>query len=346
MDEHAALSGEQEPTTDGLALINQLQNGHQQIQSELRKVIIGQQEVVDQIFIALFAGGHCLLTGVPGLAKTRLIHTLAQILELQFKRIQFTPDLMPADIIGTDIIEEDRTTGHRTLKFIKGPIFANILLADEINRTPPKTQSALLEAMQEHRVTTGGETYLLPEPFFVLATQNPIELEGTYPLPEAQLDRFMFNINIDYLPEDEEVLVVTSTTKVEQVQINKILSGEDMLAFQKVVRQVPVAEEVVRYAVRLVAHSRPGLNGSPDFVDQWVNWGAGLRASQYLILGGKARALLQGRYHVSCNDIKALAQPVMRHRILTNFYAEAEKITSAEIITKLLDLVPEPKSGL
>ncbi len=271
---------------------------------------------------------------------------MAQILDLDFKRIQFTPDLMPADIIGTDVIEEDRTTGRRVLNFIKGPIFANIILADEINRTPPKTQAALLEAMQEHKVTAGGKTYTLEEPFFVLATQNPIELEGTYPLPEAQLDRFMFNVVMDYLPEDQEVEVVSSTTSSFIPELECVITGREITEFQKVVRKVPLAEEVARYAVRLVSASRPNSDNSPDFVKSWVSWGAGLRASQYLILGAKARAIMEGRYNVSIKDIKALALPVLRHRVLTNFYAESEKVTSVDIIDKLVDAVPEPKSGL
>lgn len=331
---------------EDLAFIEQLKDGSKKIKNELRKTIIGQEEIIEQVLLALYTGGHCLITGVPGLAKTLLIKTIAQILDLKFKRIQFTPDLMPSDIIGTDVIEEDRTTGHRMLQFVKGPVFANIILADEINRTPPKTQAALLEAMQEHRVTAGGNTYELEEPFFVLATQNPIELEGTYPLPEAQLDRFMFNIVVDYLPEDDEVQVVTSTTSDFEPNLRHVFTGAEVVQFQKVVRKVPLSEQVARYAVRLVAASRPGNPNAPDFVKNWVSWGAGLRASQYLILGGKARAILSGRYNVSINDIKALALPVLRHRILTNFYAESEKITSEDIIRRLLETVSEPKSGL
>ncbi len=339
------FAAQTEPKQD-VALIEKLKEGSSKIVAELRKAIVGQDEVVTQVLIALFTGGHCLITGVPGLAKTLLIRTLARILDLDFKRIQFTPDLMPADIIGTDVIEEDRITGKRALTFIKGPIFANIILADEINRTPPKTQAALLEAMQEHRVTAGGKTYTLQEPFFVLATQNPIELEGTYPLPEAQLDRFMFNIVMDYLPEDDEVQVVTSTTSNFVPEPQQVIAGQEILEFQQVVRKVPLSEEVARYAVRLVAASRPTNPGSPEFVKNWVSWGAGLRASQYLILGAKARAIMQGRYNVSTTDIKALAHPVLRHRILTNFYAESEKIGSVDIIHRLLETVPEPKSGL
>ena len=321
--------------------------GRQRILDELRKVIVGQDEVVDQILIALFTGGHCLITGVPGLAKTLLVKTLAGILDLSFKRIQFTPDLMPADITGTEILDEDG--GVRSLRFVKGPVFAQIILADEINRTPPKTQAALLEAMQEYHVTAAGRTYVLERPFFVLATQNPIELEGTYPLPEAQLDRFMFNIVMTYLSEDEEVRVVTETTSAERVQPQRVLAGPDILQFQQIVRQVLVAEDVARYAVRLVDASRPGRAGRAgrvEFVDKWIKWGAGLRASQALILGGKARALMHGRYHVSVGDIQALALPILRHRVITNFYAESEQIDSEGIVARLLDAVPPPKSGL
>ncbi|MFQ6112711.1 MAG: AAA family ATPase [bacterium] len=331
---------------EDLVLVEKLREGSKKIISELRKIIVGQDEVIHQVLIVLYTGGHCLITGVPGLAKTLLIKTIAQIMDLKFKRIQFTPDLMPADIIGTDIIEEDRTTGQRILKFVRGPVFANIILADEINRTPPKTQAALLEAMQEHRVTAGGTTYNLEKPFFVLATQNPIELEGTYPLPEAQLDRFMFNIVMDYLPEEQEVEVVTSTTSNYVPEFERVITGQEVVEFQKVVRKVPLSEQVAQYAVRLVNASRPNHRNELQFVNDWVSWGAGLRASQYLILGGKARAILQGRYNVSVKDIKALALPVLRHRILTNFYAESEKITSVDIVKRLLETVPEPKSGL
>lgn len=331
---------------EDLVFIEKLRDGSEKIISELRKIIIGQDEVIHQVLLALYTGGHCLITGVPGLAKTLLIKTISQILDLKFKRIQFTPDLMPSDIIGTDVIEEDRTTGRRSFEFVKGPVFANIILADEINRTPPKTQAALLEAMQEHRITAGGNTYDLEEPFFVLATQNPIELEGTYPLPEAQLDRFMFNIVVSYLPEEEEVQVVTSTTSDYVPQLDRVITGKEVMEFQKVVRKVPLSQQVAEYAVRLVAASRPSTKNAPDFVKQWVGWGAGLRASQCLILGGKARAIMEGRYNVSMKDIKALALPVLRHRILTNFYAESEKINSVDIIKRLLETVPEPKSGL
>ena len=334
-----------QPIDDNL-LTDQLQRTRDAILSELRKIIVGQEEIIELVMIALFTGGHCLITGVPGLAKTLLIRTLATIIHLDFKRIQFTPDLMPADITGIDVIEEDRTTGKRVMKFIKGPLFANVILADEINRTPPKTQAALLEAMQEHRITVGGETYQLQEPFFVLATQNPIELEGTYPLPEAQLDRFMFNIVVDYLPEDHEVQVVTATTSNFNPEVQRVVSGSDVLAIQTLVRKVFVAEEVARYTVRLVRTTRPSANESPDYVRKWVSWGAGLRASQYLILGAKARALLRGRANISIKDIQALALPVLRHRVLTNFYAESEKVNSETIIRRVLEQVPTPKSGL
>jgi MoxR-like ATPase len=322
----------------------QVAEGRARILAELRKVIVGQDEVVDQVLIALFTGGHCLITGVPGLAKTLLIRTVADILDLDFKRIQFTPDLMPSDITGTEILDEEQ--GVRRLRFVKGPIFAQIILADEINRTPPKTQAALLEAMQEYHVTAAGRTYPLERPFFVLATQNPIELEGTYPLPEAQLDRFMFNIVITYLSEDDEVQVVTETTGTEQAVPDRVLSGADILHFQNLVRQVVIAEEVARYAVRLVDASRPGQPAAPDFVNKWVKWGAGLRASQALVRGGKARALMQGRFHVSVRDIQALAKPILRHRVMTNFYAESEGINSDAIVDRLIEAVSVPKSGM
>jgi MoxR-like ATPase len=321
--------------------------GRAQILAELRKVIIGQDEVVEEVLIALFTGGHCLITGVPGLAKTLLIKTLAEILDLSFKRIQFTPDLMPADITGTEILDE--ASGLRALRFVKGPIFAQIILADEINRTPPKTQAALLEAMQEYHVTAAGRTYALDRPFFVLATQNPIELEGTYPLPEAQLDRFMFNIVMTYLDEDDEVQVVTQTTSTATPTPARTLDGDEILEIQNLVRQVAVADDVARYAVRLVSATRPGRPGRAgklDFIESWVRWGAGLRASQALILGGKARALLHGRYHVSVADIRALAPPILRHRVITNFYAESERVDADAIVTRLLEAVPAPRSGL
>ena len=321
-----------------------VQQGRERILAELRKVIVGQDDVVDEVLIALFTGGHCLITGVPGLAKTLLIKTLAEILDLSFKRIQFTPDLMPADITGTEILDEQH--GVRALRFVHGPVFAQIILAAEINRTPPKTQAALLEAMQEFHVTAAGRTYQLERPFFVLATQNPIELEGTYPLPEAQLDRFMFNVVMTYLPEDDEVRVVTETTGVESPSVARVLAGPDILEFQRIVRQVVVTDDIARYAVRLASASRPGQGGSLDFVDKYVKWGAGLRASQALILGGKARALIHGRHHVSVRDIQALVLPILRHRIVTNFYAESERLTADGIATRLLEVVPVPRSGL
>jgi MoxR-like ATPase len=326
------------------AVAERVAEGRQRILGEIRKVIVGQDAVIDQVLMALFTGGHCLITGVPGLAKTLLIRTLAEILDLSFKRIQFTPDLMPADITGTEVLDED--AGHRSLRFVKGPIFAQILLADEINRTPPKTQAALLEAMQEYHVTAAGREYPLERPFFVLATQNPIELEGTYPLPEAQLDRFMFNIVVSYLTEDDEVRVVTQTTGTEAPSPSRVLGGPDILEYQHVVRQVVVAEEVARYAVRLVDSSRPGRQQDLPFVKDWVKWGAGLRASQSLILASKARALMEGRYHVSVADIRALAHPILRHRIIPNFYAESEKITSDILVDRLIEAVPPPRSGM
>src|SRR5437867_736577 len=335
-----------QPIAEDAALVEKLNSGYRQILRELRKVIIAQNSVVEQVMISLIVGAHSMITGVPGLAKTLLIKTLARILDLRFKRIQFTPDLMPADITGTDIIQEDTATGRRELIFVKGPIFANILLADEINRTPPKTQSALLEAMEEVQVTVQGVTYPMDRPFFVLATQNPIELEGTYPLPEAQLDRFMFNIIIEYLSEEDELNVVNATTTAQDVDLARAVSGEEILEFQRLVRRVPVPDSVVRYAVALARASRPSKNGGLDFIKEWVNWGASLRASQYLILGGKARALLNRRFNVSIEDIQFLAYPVMRHRILTNFHAESQRITTEEIIRRLLEAVPAPKSGL
>ena len=315
-----------------------LHNAHDRIMSEVAKVIVGQKDVIEQMLIALLSGGHALITGAPGLAKTLLINSLAQVFSLSFRRIQFTPDLMPSDISGTEILEETPT--GRDLVFHKGPIFANMILADEINRTPPKTQAALLEAMQEHQVTVAGQTFPLEEPFFVLATQNPIEMEGTYPLPEAQLDRFMLNVVIDYLPEDDEVAVVTQTTSRKAGKIEPVFSGEDLLRCHDLVRRVPIAEEVVRYAVRLVSSTRPHRQGAPDFVNEWVNWGAGTRASQYLVLGGKTRAILQGRAHVTFDDIKALARPVLRHRLQLNYRAEAEGMTMDSLIARLVETVP------
>ncbi len=335
----------QQVVNEDAASVEKLNRGYRQILTELRKVIVAQDAVVERVMISLLVGAHSMITGVPGLAKTLLIKTMASILDLSFKRIQFTPDLMPADITGTDIIQEDMGTGRRQLVFVKGPVFTNILLADEINRTPPKTQAALLEAMEELQVTVQGTTYPMDRPFFVLATQNPIELEGTYPLPEAQLDRFMFNIIIEYLNEDDELQVVNETTTIRETDIHRTLTGADVLEFQRLVRRVPVPESVARYAVAIVRASRPN-NGGLDFVKEWVNWGASLRASQYLVLGGKARALLNGRFNVSIEDIQALAYPVMRHRILANFHAESQKISTDEIIRRLLSVVPTPKSGL
>ena len=302
---------------------------------------MGQNEAINQLLICLFSGGHCLLTGPPGLAKTLLVHSISQIFRLKFQRIQFTPDLMPADITGTEILEEN-TDGRRTMQFVPGPIFANVILADEINRTPPKTQAALLEAMQEHQVTAAGVCYPLEEPFFVLATQNPIEMEGTYPLPEAQLDRFMFNVIIDYLPEDDEVTVVSRTTSVDPEPIDALLDGNDIQRFHEVVRMVPAAEEVVRYAVQLASASRPGQVGTADFIDQWVSWGAGLRAAQNMVLGAKAQALLDGRTHITVEDIQSLAHATLRHRILVGYRAEAEGVSVEKVIDELLEIVPVP----
>jgi len=327
-------------------LVETLLDSQKTIVQELRKKIVGQDEVIDLVLISLYVGGHSLITGLPGLAKTLLVSSIAQTLGLAFKRIQFTPDLMPADITGTEIIEEDASTGRRELEFVRGPIFANVILADEINRTPPKTQAALLEAMQERRVTIRGITYDLEPPFFVLATQNPIELEGTYPLPEAQLDRFMFNIVIQYLPEDEEVQVVQKTTGESMSEISQAVSGQDILRFQELVRRIPANEEIIRYAVHLTRASRPKDSSAHDFIQQWVRYGASLRASQFMVLGGKARALLKGRYNVSSEDIRALAQPVLRHRILTSFHAESEEVKPEDIIDRLLQTVTPPQSGL
>jgi MoxR-like ATPase len=323
-------------------VVEKIHESRGRIERELSKVIVGQKEVSQQLLISLFAGGHCLITGAPGLAKTLLVRTIAQVFELKFQRIQFTPDLMPADITGTEILEETGE-GRRRMVFVKGPIFANVILADEINRTPPKTQAALLEAMQEHQVTAAGVRYPLEEPFFVLATQNPIEMEGTYPLPEAQLDRFLFNVIIDYLPEDDEVAVVRQTTSKKPEAIEPLFDGNDVVQFHDVVRRVPVAEELIRYAVRLASASRPGPD-APAFVNDWVSWGAGLRAGQSLILGSKARALLRGRFHVAPEDLRALVHPTFRHRILLGYRAEADGITVDAIIDRLLEHVKGPLS--
>jgi len=319
-------------------VVDQIRQGRIEIERELAKVIVGQQEVIEQLLICLVAGGHCLITGAPGLAKTLLVRSVAQIFHLKFQRIQFTPDLMPADITGTEILEEGEQ-GHRRMQFVKGPIFANVILADEINRTPPKTQAALLEAMQEHQVTAGGRRFELDEPFFVLATQNPIEMEGTYPLPEAQLDRFMFNVMIDYLPPTEELAVVMQTTADRPEPIQPLFTGDDVKRFHAAVRRVPIAEEVAMSAVRLAAASRPQREGTPEFVNQWVSWGAGLRAAQTMVLGGKARALLRGKAHVSYDDIRALAKPTLRHRILLSYRAEAEGVTVDDCIDRLIQYV-------
>lgn len=320
-------------------VVEKLTQARDKISEELHKVIVGQQSVIEQLLIALLSGGHALITGAPGLAKTLLVSTLAKVFDLSFRRIQFTPDLMPSDITGTEILE-DRAEGGRELVFKRGPVFANLILADEINRTPPKTQAALLEAMQEKQVTVSGRSLPLPVPFFVFATQNPIEMEGTYPLPEAQLDRFMFNIVIDYLSEEEEIAVVSRTTAVSGEPIKAVFSGADLIQCHQVIRRVPIAEEVIRYAVRLAANSRPHQPHSPDYSNEWINWGAGTRASQYLVLGAKTRALLDGRAHVSYDDIQALAAPVLRHRILTNYRAEAEGITVDKVVDKLIELTP------
>jgi MoxR-like ATPase len=331
---------------DDVALADKMKVGREQVISELQKRIVGQAEVIELVLQTLFVGGNSLIVGVPGLAKTLLIQTLAQVLELKFTRIQFTPDLMPSDITGTDIIQEDTTTGRRQMVFAPGPIFSNIVLADEINRTPPKTQSALLEAMQEHRVTIQGRTYTLDEPFFVFATQNPIELEGTYPLPEAQLDRFMFHIFIDHPPENEEFDVVRTTTAIQDPRFNRPVSGQDLIDFQRLVRRVPIADQVLRYALTIVRTSRPKSPQAPEGVKKWVQYGASVRAAQYLVLGGKARALMSGRYHVSFEDIRAMAHPVLRHRVLRNFRAESEGVTTDVLIDELLNRVPVPASGM
>jgi MoxR-like ATPase len=329
-----------EPHSD-LAAVENIHAAYQKIKTEIGKVIIGQEEVIDQLLVSLLSAGHCLLVGVPGLAKTLLISTLARVLNLKFSRIQFTPDLMPSDITGTEIIEEDRSTGRRQFRFVKGPVFANIVLADEINRTPPKTQAALLQAMQEHEVTAAGETYKLDEPFFVLATQNPIEQEGTYPLPEAQLDRFMFNVFVDYPSAEEEREIVKYTTAVLDYELERILSPEDIVGFQKLVRRVPVSDHLVEYAVALVRATRPTEKNALDFVKNWVNWGAGPRASQYLILAAKTKAILDGRPTPGPDDVRFAAYPVLRHRIVTSFNAEADGVDTMEIIRRILETVKE-----
>ena len=327
--------------TDDVQAVQRLNEAYRAITEQLGRVIVGQRQVIEELLVAMFARGHCLLVGVPGLAKTLMIRTLADALSLQFSRIQFTPDLMPTDITGTEVIQEDKLSGVRELKFLRGPVFANVILADEINRTPPKTQAALLEAMQEHQLTVGGTRHVLPEPFFVLATQNPIEQEGTYPLPEAQLDRFMFNTFVDYPSDEEEFQIVKRTTADVTAQVRPTLDADEILALQRIVRRVPVADHVARYALRLVRLSRPGQDGAPGFIREYVTWGAGPRASQYLVLGAKARAVLHGRCCATCDDIRAVAPPVLRHRILTNFNAEAEGVKPDEIVRRLLEYVAE-----
>ncbi|TVP99303.1 MAG: AAA family ATPase [Planctomycetaceae bacterium] len=324
--------------------VEQIRQGRAAIEAELAKVIVGQHDVIEQLLICLIAGGHCLITGAPGLAKTLLVRSVSEVFDLHFQRIQFTPDLMPSDITGTDILEET-PDGRRQMQFVKGPIFANVILADEINRTPPKTQAALLEAMQEHQVTAGGKRFALEPPFFVLATQNPIEMEGTYPLPEAQLDRFMFNVLIDYLPAEQELAVVMRTTAGRPEPIRSLFSGDDVRRFHAAVRRVPIAEEVAAKAVALAAASRPHRPEAPDFINQWVSWGAGLRAAQTMALGGKARALLSGRAHVTFDDIRALARPTLRHRVLLSYKAEAEGIGVDDVIDRLITHVFEQRNG-
>ena len=329
---------------DDLAAIEKLGASRKRLKAEIAKVIVGQEHVVDDLLTAVFSRGHCLMIGVPGLAKTLMVRTIARAIDLSFNRIQFTPDLMPSDITGTDIIEEDKSTGTRQFKFVKGPVFANILLADEINRTPPKTQAALLQAMQELEITVSGRTYELPSPFFVLATQNPIEQEGTYPLPEAQLDRFMFDIRIGYPKPEEELEIAKSTTADVKVEVSKVLTGEEILHLQQIVRRLPISDHVGRYAVNLARSSRPDDEIAPGFAKEYINWGAGTRAVQYLVLGAKARAAIAGEYNVTCQHVREVAPLVLRHRIMTNFHAEAEGLSPDKIVKMLLDHVPEPRS--
>src|SRR5258705_300233 len=334
----AGVAVELDPYNLEQQVVEQIRGSRHRIDEELSKVIVGQADVIEQLLISLFAGGHCLITGAPGLAKTLLVRSIAQVFHLNFQRIQFPPDLMPADITGTEILEQE-ANGHRRMQFVKGPIFGNVILADEINRTPPKTQAALLEAMQEHQVTVAGVRYPLEEPFFVLATQNPIELEGTYPLPEAQLDRFMFNVLVDYPSESDEEKIVATTTSAYEARLDRVLGGDDILELQRLIRRVPVGEHVVRYAVRLARATR-GREGSPEFVKQWVSWGAGPRAPQFLVLGAKTRAVLHGRFAPGIEDVRAVAASVFRHRIVTNFTAEAEGVKPERIIADLLKGVP------
>ncbi len=341
------MSDHRDPSPDSVndvAAAERLGAAFEHARAELGKVVVGQQPVVEEMMIALFCGGHCILEGVPGLAKTLMISTLARTMELSFARIQFTPDLMPSDITGTEVIEEDKQTGQRSLRFVKGPVFANVILADEINRTPPKTQSALLEAMQERQVSTGGVSLKLPDPFFVLATQNPIEQEGTYPLPEAQLDRFMFKVLVNYPSEEEEFEIVRRTTTTMDTTVGRAIHDREILELQRVVRRVPCSDHVLRYAMALARWSRPRHADTPEFITSYVNWGAGPRGSQYLVLAGKARALLQGRFYVSTEDIRRVALPVLRHRIIMNFSAEAEGINSDQVVEMLLRDVPRDPS--
>ena len=327
-------------------LASRLRDAAARIRAEIGKRIIGQEAALEQVLVSLFVGGNSIITGVPGLAKTLIVQTLSEVVSLDFRRIQFTPDLMPSDITGTDIIQENPETGKRNLVFVRGPVFTNIVLADEINRTPPKTQSALLEAMQEHQVSVQGRTYPLPEPYFVFATQNPIELEGTYPLPEAQLDRFLFNIVIEYLPPDQEREVVRGTTSDETPELHNVLTGEEIVRFQHLVRRVPVSDSVLAYAVELARRSRPGSSAAPPFIREQVEYGASVRAAQFMVLAGKARALMRGRHHVAVEDIRALAPPIFRHRILPSFQARAEKVDSEAIVSRLLNETPVPASKM
>ena len=343
-DENAAPGSQ--PSGSDIEAIKRLKSAYEKLKAEMHRVIVGQERVLDELLTCIFSRGHALLVGVPGLAKTLMIRTLSQTLSLSFNRIQFTPDLMPSDITGTEVIDADRTTGERAFRFIKGPIFANVILADEINRTPPKTQAALLEAMQELQATIGGKRHSLEQPFFVLATQNPIEQEGTYPLPEAQLDRFMYNIMVGYPTEEEELEIMRLTTSGFDTKLQPMLSGPEIIQMQQIVRRVPIADHVIRYAMSLTRATRVSQGGVPDFVKEWLQWGAGPRASQYLIVGAKARAVLGGRFYVTVDDVRNVAHPVLRHRIITNFSAEAEGVTTDKIIDKLLEVIPAKEADL
>jgi MoxR-like ATPase len=336
------LRGVEATNGDDLAAIQRLGEARNRLKAEISKVIVGQEHVVDDLLTAVFSRGHCLMIGVPGLAKTLMVRTIADAIDLDFNRIQFTPDLMPSDITGTELVEEDRSTGGRQFRFVQGPVFANILLADEINRTPPKTQAALLQAMQELQVTVGGRTYDLPRPFFVLATQNPIEQEGTYPLPEAQLDRFMFDIRVSYPKPEEELEIAKSTTSDIQINLAKVMTGEEIIHLQQIVRRLPVSDHVALYAVNLCRATRPDDEAAAGVTKEYVNWGAGTRAVQYLVLGAKARAAIAGEYNVTCAHVRQVAPLVLRHRIITNFHAEAEGITPDKLVRELLEFVPEP----